>query len=134
MDPLGIALENFNALGMWRDLEKQLPIDASGKLITGETFLDVRDLKKILRERHAADFYRCVTEKMLTYALGRGLEETDEHSLDLIVRRLTENDGKFSALLQGVIESAPFQKQRHPVKASTSPSDALKPEPASGNE
>src|SRR5262249_35682545 len=113
MDPLGIALENFNALGMWRNKEKDQSIDASGKLITGESFQDVRDLKKILRERHAADFYRCVTEKMLTYALGRGLEATDEHTLDLIVRRLTESGGKFSALLQGVIESAPFQKQRH---------------------
>jgi Protein of unknown function (DUF1592)/Protein of unknown function (DUF1588)/Protein of unknown function (DUF1587)/Protein of unknown function (DUF1585)/Protein of unknown function (DUF1595)/Planctomycete cytochrome C len=112
MDPLGIALENFNALGMWRDEEKKQPIDASGKLITGETFQNVRDLKKILRERHASDFYRCVTEKMLTYALGRGLEATDEHTLDLIVRRLIENDGKFSALIQGVVESAPFQKQR----------------------
>ena len=112
MDPLGIALENFNALGMWRDQEKDEPIDASGKLITGETFQDVRDLKKILRDRHATDFYRCVTEKMLTYALGRGMVETDEQTLDLIVQRLIENDGRFSALIQGVIESAPFQKQR----------------------
>ena len=121
MDPLGIALENFNALGMWRDEEKKQPIDASGKLITGETFQDVRDLKKILRERHASDFYRCVTEKMLTYALGRGLEATDEHTLDLIVRRLAENDGKFSALIQGVIESAPFQKQRNPATLAACP-------------
>ncbi len=54
MDPLGIALENFNALGMWRNDEKMQPIDASGKLITGETFQNVRDLKKILRESHAS--------------------------------------------------------------------------------
>jgi len=122
MDPLGIALENFNALGMWRDREKQQAIDASGQLITGEKFLDIRDLKKILRERHANDFYRCVTEKMLTYALGRGLEATDEHTIDLIVRRLHETDGKFSALMQGVIESAPFQKQRRSDSAlSASP-------------
>ena len=123
MDPLGIALENFNALGMWRDREKEQPIDASGKLITGESFLDVRDLKKILRERHASDFYRCVTEKMLTYALGRGLQETDEQTLDLIVQRLTENDGKFSALIQGVIDSAPFQKQRNFARVTETTSD-----------
>lgn len=121
MDPLGIALENFNALGMWRDRDKNESIDVSGQLITGETFQDIRGLKKILKERHAADFYRCVTEKMLTYALGRGLEATDEHTLDLIVRRLAENDGKFSALIQGVIESAPFQKQRNPAKAAALP-------------
>ena len=114
MDPLGIALENFNALGMWRDQEKKQPIDASGRLITGEEFQDIRELKKILRERHATDFYRCVTEKMLTYALGRGLEATDEQTLDVIVRRLADSGGKFSVLIQGVIESAPFQKQRNP--------------------
>jgi hypothetical protein len=106
---------------MWRDEEKKQRIDASGKLITGETFQDVRDLKKILKERHASIFYRCVTEKMLTYALGRGLETTDEHTLDLIVRRLEENGGKFSALIQGVIESAPFQKQRNLAKVTNLP-------------
>lgn len=129
MDPLGIALENFNALGMWRDVEKQLPIDASGTLITGESFKDVRDLKKILREKHATDFYRCVTEKMLTYALGRGLVETDEHTVDVIVRRLSENGGRFSSLMQGVIESSPFQKQHpHHVVVSSNPTDTTKPE------
>lgn len=133
MDPLGIALENFNALGMWRDLEKQQAIDASGQLITGEKFLDVRDLKKILRERHASDFYRCVTEKMLTYALGRGLEATDEHTVDLIVGRLQENGGKFSALMQGVIESAPFQKQRRTDVLTDVSSAASNPDRASGN-
>lgn len=129
MDPLGIALENFNALGMWRDVEKQLPVDASGTLITGESFRDVRDLKKILREKHAVDFYRCVTEKMLTYALGRGLVETDEHTVDMIVRRLMESDGRFSALMQGVIESSPFQKQQPPGIASAVVSDVTKPGP-----
>ena len=109
---------------MWRDQEKDQPIDASGKLITGESFQDVRDLKKILRDRHATDFYRCVTEKMLTYALGRGMEETDEQTLDLIVQRLTENDGRFSALIRGVIESAPFQKQRNITSVASSKTDA----------
>lgn len=114
MDPLGIALENFNALGMWRTKEKDEPIDASGRLITGESFQDIRELKKILREHHADDFYRCVTQKLLTYALGRGLDYGDEHVVDLIVQRLKAGDGKFSVLLQGVVESAPFQKQRIP--------------------
>jgi hypothetical protein len=117
MDPLGIALENFNALGMWRDDDKRQPIEASGKLITGEEFQDARELKKILKDGHAADFYRCVTQKMLTYALGRGLDYTDEHTVDLIVERLARSGGRFSDLLYGVIESAPFQKQRNPQKA-----------------
>ena len=112
MDPLGLALENFNALGMWRDLEKEQPIDVSGQLITGESFRDIRELKQILRDRHAADFYRCVTQKLLTYAIGRGLESSDEHTVDVIVEQLEQSGGKFSSLLQGIIDSAPFQKQR----------------------
>ncbi|MCA9151827.1 MAG: DUF1585 domain-containing protein, partial [Planctomycetales bacterium] len=112
MDPLGLALENFNALGMWREQDKGQPIDASGELITGESFHDVRELKAILRERHAADFYRCLTQKMLTYATGRGIEHTDEQTVDLIVDDLQASGGRFSSLLQGVINSAPFQRQR----------------------
>ena len=112
MDPLGLALENFDALGRWRENEAHEPIDASGILITGESFRDVRELKKILREHHATDFYRCVTQKMLTFAIGRGLDYTDEHAVDLIVNRLQNNDGRFSELINGVIESAPFQKIR----------------------
>ena len=116
MDPLGLALENFNALGSWRTEEKGAAIDASGTLITGESFQDVRELKHILREHHAADFYRCVTQKMLTFAIGRGLERTDEHTVDLIVERLLSSGGKFSDLIDGVITSAPFQKIRDPTK------------------
>lgn len=112
MDPLGLALENFNALGMWRQTEQGLPIDPSGELITGEAFEDIRELKQILRGRYASNFYRCVTEKLMTYALGRGLEYTDEHTIDQIVEKLERSGGKFSVLLQGVIDSAPFQKQR----------------------
>lgn len=111
-DPLGIAFENLNALGRWRETENDLPIDASGQLITGETFQDVRDLKRILsRERHA-DFYRCLTEQLLTYAIGRGLEYYDEHTVDRIVDRLEDEQGRFAVLLDGIIDSAPFQKRR----------------------
>jgi hypothetical protein len=112
MDPLGLALENFNALGMWREKENTQPIDASGQLLTGESFHDVRDLKRILKERHYMDFYRCVTEKLLTYALGRGLDYNDVETVDQIVERLDRQQGRFSALMMGVIESAPFQKRR----------------------
>ena len=113
MDPLGLALENFNALGVWRDQERGQPIDASGQLITGEKFHDIRDLKRILKDRHRLDFYRCLTEKMLTYALGRGLELSDVETVDQIVERLDREAGRFSALLMGVIESSSFQKRRN---------------------
>ncbi len=137
MDPLGLALENFNALGEWRENEVLPPaprdfrnfqrprtltpeepprlgpkIDAAGKLVTGEQFTGVRELKQILKDKHRADFYRTLTEKLLTYALGRGLEYYDTETVDRIVARLEKEDGRFSALLTGIIESTPFQKQR----------------------
>ena len=113
MDPLGLALENFNALGLWRDKERGQPIDAAGKLVTGETFSDVRDVKRTLVTNHRLDFYRCLTEKLLTYALGRGLEYYDVQTVDQIVERLAKEHGRFSALLMGIVESAPFQKRRN---------------------
>jgi hypothetical protein len=113
MDPLGLALDNFNALGLWRQAERGQPIDASGKLITGESFHDVRDLKRILKDKHRLEFYRCLTEKLLTYALGRGPEDYDVQTVDQIVERLDQEQGRFSALLMGIIDSAPFQKRRN---------------------
>jgi hypothetical protein len=112
MDPLGLALENFNALGRWRDKERAGPVDATGVLITGEPFADARDLKRLLIERHRREFYRCLAEKMLTYALGRGLEDFDVQAVDTIVAAIEKSDGRASALLAGIIESAPFQKRR----------------------
>ena len=113
MDPLGLALENFNALGMWRETERKQPIEAAGKLITGETFQDIRDVKRLLTTTHRLDYYRCLTEKMLTYALGRGVEYYDVETVDRIVSQLDKEQGRFSALLMGIIESAPFQKRRN---------------------
>jgi hypothetical protein len=113
MDPPGLALENFNALGMWRDQEHGQPIDGAGKLITGEPFKDVRELKHILATTHHLEFYRTLTEKMLTYALGRGLEYYDVETVDRIVSRLEQENGHFSALLMGIVESTPFQKRRN---------------------
>ncbi len=121
MDPLGLGLENFNAMGMWRDTEQGQPIDASGELLTGEKFSGIRELKSVIKDKHRLDFYRCLAEKLLTYALGRGLEYYDEHTVDLIVDKLDRGQGKFSALLMGVVESAPFQKQRPAKSVAKSP-------------
>ncbi len=112
MDPLGLALENFNAMGMWRDQERGQRIDATGKLLSGESFTNVNELKKILATNHATDFYRTITEKLLTYALGRGLEYYDVATVDAIVERLGKSNGRPSELFAGIIESAPFQKTR----------------------
>lgn len=112
MDPIGLALENFNAMGMWRNQEFGDPIDATGTLITGESFNNIRDLKHILVTNHAEDFYTTVTEKLLTYALGRGLDYYDVETVDQIVARIEAANGRVSALIAGVVESAPFQKTR----------------------
>jgi hypothetical protein len=117
MDPLGLALEHFDKLGAWRDAEHDQPIDASGTLLTGEQFGGIQDLKIILKQRRRLDFYRCLTEKLLTYALGRGLEYYDEHTLDQIVEQADREGGKFSALLRGIVDSAAFQKRRRPDAA-----------------
>ena len=127
MDPIGLAFENFNAMGMWREAERSQTIDAAGTLITGESFHSVRELKHILAHDHRVDFYRCLTEKLLTYALGRGLEYYDLETIDQIVQRLDREDGRFSALLTGVIESAPFQKMRlQATPAATASADEPK--------
>jgi hypothetical protein len=112
MDPIGLGFENFNGVGMWRDTERKQPIVAEGKLITGETFNSVSELKRILVTRHRADFYRTLSTKLLTYAIGRGTDYYDVETIDRIVKRLDDDEGRFSALLLGVIESAPFQKMR----------------------
>jgi len=126
MDPLGLALENFNAMGMWRDKERGQAIDAAGKLITGESFHDIRELKRILTHEHRLDFYRCLSEKLLTYALGRGLEYYDVETVDQIVNQLEKEQGHFSALLMGIIEAAPFQRKRNfPAVTDASPSPSL---------
>jgi hypothetical protein len=112
MDPLGLSMENFNALGMWRDKERGEPIDAAGKLISGEAFQDIRQVKHAIATKHRRDFYRCLTEKLMTYALGRGLEFYDVATVDGIVDALDKENGRFSVLLNGIVHSAPFQKTR----------------------
>ena len=126
MDPLGLALENFNALGLWREQDRGKPIDPSGVLITGQSFDDLRALKWILANEHRQDFYRCLTEKMLTFAIGRGLEYYDVQTVDAIVQRLEASGGKASVLLTGIIESAPFQKsRRRDLAADEAPADRV---------
>jgi len=113
MDPLGLAMENFNAMGLWRDKERGQPIEGGGgKLITGEPFADVRELKHVLVTARRTDYYRCLTEKMLTYALGRGPEPCDIPTVDAIVEDLEQSGGKFSKLITGIIDSTPFQKRQ----------------------
>jgi hypothetical protein len=130
MDPLGLAMENFDALGIWRAAEFKQPIDAAGTLLTGESFTNIQELKSILAQKHAKDFYRTLTEKMLTYALGRGLEYSDVETVDQIVSQIEKANGRPSALLAGIVGSAPFQKCRlapsaRPAKLTSLPMNKL---------
>ncbi|MEO5960606.1 MAG: DUF1592 domain-containing protein, partial [Opitutaceae bacterium] len=112
MDPLGLALENFNAMGMWRTTDASQPVQTAGKLITGESFADVRELKDVLATSHRRDFYYCLSEKMLTYALGRGVEYYDISTIDQLAAQLEASGGRPSALLHGIVNSVPFQQRR----------------------
>jgi hypothetical protein len=112
MDPIGLALENFNAVGMFRAEEEGKPIDTAGQLITGETFGTVAELNQIMVSSRRKDFYRCLTSKLLTYALGRGTEYYDAPTIDRIVGEMEKNDGKMRALIQSLVQSVPFQRRR----------------------
>ncbi len=113
MDPLGLAFENFNAMGRWRDRELGADLGPpAGKLITGETFADVKELKHVLVTFRRDDFYRCLTEKLLTYSLGRGPEACDILTVDALVEKLRQSNGEFSDLITGIVESTPFQRSQ----------------------
>ncbi len=112
MDPLGLALENFNAFGIWRDAEMGHAIDPSGRLMSGESFENIQGLKRILVTKRKRDFYYCISEKLLTYALGRGLEYYDVETLDHLVETLQETGGQPQALVLAIAQSTPFQKTR----------------------
>jgi hypothetical protein len=112
MDPLGLALEEYNALGQWRAEENGKPIETSGQLITGERFSDVRDLARVIASERRHDFYRCLAEKLLTFAIGRGVEYYDAATIDAIIDKLETDNGRMRTLIYGICESAPFQKRR----------------------
>jgi hypothetical protein len=113
MDPLGFALENFDALGKWRTAEGGTPIDSSGQLPDGTKFQGPAELRKILLERRE-QFVTTLTEKFLTYALGRGLEYYDQPVVRKIVRDSASNNYRWSSLIDGVVKSTPFQMRRSP--------------------
>jgi len=108
MDPLGFGLESFDAIGAWRTHDGGLPVDPSGTLPDGRTFAGAAGLRSVLLERREA-FARCLTEKLLTYALGRGLDRRDWHAVTDITRKLIANEYRFSALVLALVHSTPFQ-------------------------
>lgn len=112
LDPLGFGLENYDGVGAWREKDAGLPVNASGTLPSGESFRGPAELKGILKAR-SREFARCLTEKMLTYSLGRGLDESDRCAIDRIVKDLESHEYRFSALVQGIVSSDPFLKRQY---------------------
>lgn len=111
MDNLGFGLENFDALGGWREKDGKESVDPTGVLPNGSKFSGPNELKEVLKSKKDL-FARCLTEKMLTYALGRGLEEYDECTVDKIVKTVAAQNYKFSALMIAIVQSEPFLQKR----------------------
>ena len=122
MDPLGFALENFDATGAWRWRDNGYKIDAGGRLLDGTKVNSPQTLRKALTA-HSDVFLRAFTEKLLTYALGRGIQFYDMPTVRAIDRAAVRSDNRFSAFVFGIVESVPFQQRRVP--------GALKPGPRS---
>jgi Protein of unknown function (DUF1592)/Protein of unknown function (DUF1588)/Protein of unknown function (DUF1585)/Protein of unknown function (DUF1587)/Protein of unknown function (DUF1595) len=111
MDPIGFSLENYDAVGRWRASEGGVPVDAAGGLPDGSTFTGAAGLRLALL-RNPELFVTTTTEKLLTYALGRGVEDYDAPAVRGIVRTARGNDYRFSSLVLGIVNSTPFQMRR----------------------
>jgi hypothetical protein len=120
MDPIGFGFENFDGIGAWRDADAGAPVDASGKLVSGEAFAGAAELRQILLESKRDEFLYCLAGKLLTYAIGRGMEHFDQCALDEIVKGMRAGDHRFSSLVLGVVHSAPFQLRRGDATPSVS--------------
>jgi hypothetical protein len=111
MDVLGFGLENYDAIGRWRTKDGKFDIDAAGTFPNGKSFVTPAEMRTLLKSE-TPDFARCLTEKMLTYGLGRGLERYDRRAVDDIVRKVTAADYKFQSVIYEVVRSLPFQSRR----------------------
>ena len=112
LDPIGLALENFDALGRYRVMDGDLPIDASGKLVTGQAFRNFLDLTTILVKDKQEEFVRHLTKSLLTYALGRGINYKDKLAIRNVMTESATNGYRFRDLILNVCQSVPFQRMR----------------------
>jgi len=120
MDPIGFGFENFDGIGAWRRKDDGFAIDPSGQLVSGENFAGATDLTGILVKKKREEFTRCLAEKMLTYALGRGLEFYDKCALDQITRGMARKSYRFSSLVTEIVKSVPFQQRRGEAEKAAS--------------
>ena len=111
MDPIGFGLENYDAIGQWRTEDGKFPIEGTGSLTNGKTFTGPAELESVLAQQPDV-FAGAITEKMLTYALGRGLEHYDRPAVKQIEAGLARDNYRFSSLVLGIVNSLPFQQRR----------------------
>lgn len=112
MDDIGFALENFDGIGEWRDNDSGAAIETAGQLVSGEKFASATQLRDVLLKEKRKEFMTCVSEKMLTYAIGRGMEYYDRPTIEKIAANADKSGGKFSALVIEIVKSVPFQMRR----------------------
>jgi hypothetical protein len=117
MDPLGFALENYDAIGRWRVMDGKFPVDAAGVFPNGRAFSGPAEMKTLLRDR-LPEFTRGLAEKLLTYATGRGMESYDRLALQGLVRDTAAGGYRFQTLVQAIVKSAPFQQRRGEAPAA----------------
>ncbi len=111
MDPLGFGLENYDGIGKWRTMDGKFPVDSSGILPNGKSFSKPVEMRAILIAQ-LPDFARCLTEKMMTYALGRGMERYDRRTISDIDTKVAESGYRFQSLIHEIVQSLPFQSRR----------------------
>jgi hypothetical protein len=127
MDPVGFAFENFNGIGKWRTSDRDTPIDATGVLPGGAKFDGPTEFRKVLLT-HGDEFVETLTEKLLTYALGRGIEAYDKPVIRKIMREAAPNDHRWSSLILGIVKSLPFQMRaaQEPSSVNNASSQAVR--------
>jgi mono/diheme cytochrome c family protein len=118
-EPMGLALENFDATGSWRTLDEGQPIDASGLMPDGTKITGVVDLRNALRSRYSDQFAEVVAEKLLTYAVGRGTEFDDMPMVRRIARDAAKNQYRFSAMVMSIVKSDIFQMNQKAATTQT---------------
>jgi mono/diheme cytochrome c family protein len=111
MDVLGFGLENYDAIGRWRTTDGKFPVDPGGAFPNGKSFSTPAEMKALLHD-NMPEFTRCVTEKLLTYALGRGVEAYDRRTVQDLVAQTAAHEYRFQALVTAIVHSAPFQQRR----------------------
>jgi hypothetical protein len=128
MDPLGFALENFDTIGAWRTKDRfaRTVIDAGGKLVDGTTVSGPGDLRQALM-KHPEVFVQTMTEKLLTYALGRNLDYYDMPAVRKIVRDAARDNYRFSSIVMGIVNSGPFQMRKIPEVSKVTELAATRP-------